>query len=90
MSIENNAIYVCSKSFGVEGSEEHFMWMIWGSWPYNGVYKSWVSVESEGFIVSRGKEKPSMTMEGTLHHITKKYFFHKTKDCCLLIRYCLL
>ena len=41
-----------------------------GSWWYSGVYKLWVSVESDGFMVSHGKEKPSATIHGTLYHIT--------------------
>ena len=63
------------------GIQRTFMWMIWdlgGTMGYNAVYKLWVSVESGGFMVSHGKEKPSTTIHGTLYHVTKKYFVHKT------------
>ena len=66
-----------------------------GSWRYNGVYKLWVSVDSDGFMVSHGKEKPSMTVEGTHYHNNKEVFLSQNqwrlkKDCCHFIRYCLL
>ena len=47
-----------------------------GSSRYNGVYRSWVTVESDGFMLSHGKAKPSevSTVEGTLLPNNQKVF----------------
>lgn len=76
VSIEHNATFVVNLSELRDPKDIYVDDM--GSWRYNGVYKSWVSVESDGFMVSHGKEKPSTTIHGTLYHITKKYFVNKT------------
>ena len=47
-----------------------------GSWKYNGVYRSWIDVDEDGFVTSHGKKKP-VEAENP-YHITKKYFYHKT------------
>ena len=49
-----------------------------GSWKYNGVYRTWVSVESDGFMISHGKSKPAKCEDESLYHLVKKYFVHKT------------
>ena len=52
-----------------------------GSWKYNGVYRTWVTVESDGYMTIHGKMKPSESQikeEGILDHLEKKYFVHKT------------
>ena len=49
-----------------------------GSWKYNGVYRTWVTVESDGFMITHGKSKPSEEDDDSLYHLEKKYFMHKT------------
>ena len=49
-----------------------------GSWKYNGVYRAWATVESDGFTSTHGNRKPCRSEEGTVYHIVKKYFVHKT------------
>ena len=66
VSVEHNATFVVNLS--ELRDPKHIYVDDMGSWRYNGVYKSWVSVESDGFMVSHGKEKPSMTVEGTLSY----------------------
>ena len=45
-----------------------------GSSKYNGVYHTWVSVESDGFMISHGKSKPAKCEDELLYHLVKKYF----------------
>ena len=71
VSIEHNAIFVVNLSELRDPKDIYVDDM--GSWRYNGVYKSWVSVEVDGFMVSHGKKKPSTTKDGTcIIYITKK------------------
>ena len=51
-----------------------------GSWKYNGVYRTWITVEEDGFVVFQGKKQPVDTPDGSLYHIVKKYFHHKTSS----------
>ena len=48
-----------------------------GSWRYNGVYRTWITVEDNGFMVSHG---PADSVNGALYHIVKKYLVHKTSE----------
>ena len=35
-------------------------------------------VESDGFMITHGKSKPSEEEDESLYHLEKKYFVHKT------------
>ena len=48
------------------------------SWKYNGVYRTWVSIESDGFMITHGKLRPSQDEDDSLYHLEIKYFVHKT------------
>ncbi|MCG8624910.1 MAG: hypothetical protein MJE68_23290, partial [Proteobacteria bacterium] len=50
-----------------------------GSWQYNGVYHSWLTVDDAGFVSTMGKEKPSK-LTSDMYYITKKYFVHRTSS----------
>ena len=49
-----------------------------GSWKYNGVYRTWVNIELDGFMVTRRKSKPSQDEDDSLYHPEKIYFVHET------------
>ena len=80
INIEHNSTFVVNLSELSDPKDIYVDDM--GSWRYNGVYRSWITVESDGFMLSHGKAKPSevSTIEGTLYQITKKYFIHKTSS----------
>lgn len=71
--IEHNAVFVvdlsaleCMKDLNCDDM---------GSWQANGVYRAWVNVNSNGFVSSHGKSKPTKSSNG-VYLITKKYFVH--------------
>ena len=82
VNIEHNSTFVVNLSELSDPKDIYVDDM--GSSRYNGVNRSWVTVESDGFMLSRGKAKPSevSTIEGTLYQnlIAKKYFVHKTSS----------
>ena len=41
-------------------------------------YTARVTVESDGFMITHGKLKPSEEEDESLYHLEKKYFVHKT------------
>ena len=51
-----------------------------GSWKYNGVYRTWITVEEDGFMTFQGKNPPANTPDGFLYHIVKEYFTHKSSS----------
>ena len=74
-NIEHNATFVVNLSELDDPKDIYVDDM--GAWKYNGVYRTWIAVESDGFMLAHGKNKPSDAV-GVLYHIAKKYFVHKT------------
>ena len=75
VSVEHNAVFVidlsaleCVKDLNCDDM---------GSWQSNGVCQAWVHVDSNGFVTSHGKFKPTKSSSG-VYLITKKYYVHKT------------
>ena len=75
--VEHNAVFIvdlskldCVKDLNCDDM---------GSWQSNGVYRSWVHVDSNGFVTSHGKSKPAKSSSG-VYMITKKYYVHKTSN----------
>ena len=73
--VEHNAVFIvdlsaleCVKDLNCDDM---------GSWQLNGVYRAWVHVDSNGFVTSHGKMKPTKSSTG-VYLITKKYYVHKT------------
>ena len=50
-----------------------------GSWQYNGVYHSWLTVDDIGFVSTLGKQKPAK-ITSNMYYVTKKYFVHRTSS----------
>ena len=79
VNVEHNSTFIVDLS--LLGSPKDIYVDDMGSWKYNGVYRTWVTVESDGYMTTHGKMKPSESQikeEGTLYHLEKKYFVHKT------------
>ena len=76
VNVEHNTTFVVDLS--LLGSPKDIYVDDMGSWKYNGVYRTWVNVESDGFMVTHGKSKPSQDEDDSLYHLEKKYFVHKT------------
>ena len=74
--VEHNAVFVvdlsaleCVKDLNCDDM---------GSWQSNGVYRAWMDVDSNGFVSSHGKSKPTKSSSSGIYVITKKYYVHKT------------
>ena len=77
VSVEHNAVFIVDleKLNNVKDLYCDDM----GSWQYNGVYHSWLTVNDIGFVSTLGKQKPSeVTFD--MHYIIKKYFVHRTNS----------
>ena len=76
MNVEHNSTFIVDLL--QLGSSKDIYVDDMGSWKYNGVYRTWVSVESDGFMISRGKSKSAKCEDELLYHLDKKYFVNKT------------
>ena len=79
VNVEHNSTFIVDLS--LLGSPKDIYVDDMGSWKYNGVYRTWVTIESDGYMTIHGNLKPSESQvkeEGTLYHLEKKYFAHKT------------
>lgn len=72
--VEHNAVFIvdlsaleCVKDLNCDDM---------GSWQSNGVYRAWIHVDSNGFVSSHEKLKP--TKSSGVYLVTKKYYVHKT------------
>ena len=54
-----------------------------GSRKYNGVYRAWDTVESDGFTNTHGNRKPCRSEKGTVYHIqsTLRCPYHLKPGC---------
>ena len=59
VNVEHNSTFIVDLS--LLGSPKDIYVDDMGSWKYNGVYRTWVTVESDGYMTTRGKLKPSVT-----------------------------
>ena len=76
--VEHNATFVVDLSCLATPKDMYVDDM--GSWKYNGVYRAWVTVDSNGFVSSHGTCKPTVRDSASLFYICKKYFVHKTSS----------
>ena len=78
VNIEHNATFIVNLSELNNPKDIYVDDM--GSWKYNGVYRTWIMIEEDGFMTFQGKNQPGNTPNGSLYHIVKKYFHHKTSS----------
>ena len=77
VNVEHNAVFIVD--LGKLNNVKDLYCDDMGSWQYNGVYHSWLTVNDIGFVSTLGKQKPS-EVASDMYCITKKYFVHRTSS----------
>ena len=77
INVENNTVFVVD--LGKLKSAKDIYCDDMGSWRHNGVYHTWLDVDSNGHVSTLGKQKPLQPAPHT-YYITKKYFVHKSSS----------
>ena len=77
VNVEHNAVFIVD--LGKLNNVKDLYCDDMGSWQYNEVYHSWLTVNDIGFLSTLGKQKPS-EVTSDMYYITKKYLVHRTSS----------